>query len=245
MAEPHLPPVYEVDKYEPMQGRARAAVFLLWLCVALAAAGVVSDLMEHSLLSRIEQGDFISQADLIDAVDSNDRRQGLIGGTQLALQVVAGIVFIAWFYGMYKNLRLMGRHPRHGTGWAIGGWFVPILNLWRPKDIADQIYRGSDPDSGYTDPLWEERTVPAVMHFWWAAWVGALILWRVSAVMSREALQGADISEYKNATIAMTVADILTVIAGILAVIVVRKLTERQAAWAANHLNAEAISSSV
>ena len=33
-----------------------------------------------------------------------------------------------------------------GAGWAIGPWFVPILNLFRPWQIAVETWEGSDPD---------------------------------------------------------------------------------------------------
>ena len=33
---------------------------------------------------------------------------------------------------------------RYGNGWAIGAWFVPILSLVRPKQMANEIWRGSE-----------------------------------------------------------------------------------------------------
>ena len=146
MATNQPEPVYVTDTYQPMRTRARAASALLWLCAALSVVAVISDLLEYSLLGRFERGDFASRAEAIEAADASDDRQGVIGIGQTALVVVTGAVFIAWFYGMYKNLRAMGRGTRYGTGWAIGGWFVPFLGFWRPKQIADEIYRSSNPD---------------------------------------------------------------------------------------------------
>ncbi|MEV7446886.1 DUF4328 domain-containing protein [Streptomyces sp. NPDC091204] len=51
--------------------------------------------------------------------------------------VVCGIVFIAWFHQMYRNaVALAPDRLRRGTGWAIGAWFLPLINLWRPFRIA-------------------------------------------------------------------------------------------------------------
>src|SRR5215213_2684690 len=35
------------------------------------------------------------------------------------------------------------RDRRYGTGWALGSWFVPILNAWRPKQIINDIWHQS------------------------------------------------------------------------------------------------------
>ena len=51
-----------------------------------------------------------------------------------------------------------GRHLRYGTGWAIGAWFIPIFNLFRPKQIANDIDRASAPDAGHDQRLASART---------------------------------------------------------------------------------------
>jgi hypothetical protein len=45
------------------------------------------------------------------------------------------------FARAYSNLAAGQR--RHSSGWAIGSWFVPILNLFRPAEIANDIWRTS------------------------------------------------------------------------------------------------------
>ena len=67
-----------------------------------------------------------------------------------------------------------------GTGWAIGAWFVPFLNLVRPIQIVNDIWRGSQP---YLDDRfgWRGRPVPRVFAFWWAAWLIAGALGGVAA----------------------------------------------------------------
>jgi len=233
-------PVYRTGTYEPMAGRAKALIVLLWICVGLAAIGVVSDLMEYSLLGRLERFDFASRSEAVAAAEASDSRQRAIGVVQLGFELLAGIVFIAWFFGMYTNLKAMGRNLKHGTGWAIGGWFVPILNLWRPKQIADEIYRGSDREAGPGDAAWGVRPVPQILHWWWAAWLLSLVVWRASAVMASDATA---VDDLKSAAVATTTGDLMTLISGVLAIIVVSMLTERQTKWAATYLNAEAISS--
>jgi hypothetical protein len=50
------------------------------------------------------------------------------------------------FRRAYRNLPALGAEsPRFSSGWAVGAWFVPFLNLVRPKQIMDDIWRASDP----------------------------------------------------------------------------------------------------
>lgn len=89
-----------------------------------------------------------------------------VGFYSLLLLVSAGL-FIAWFFQAYKNLRRLGvANMRYGNGWAIGAWFVPILGLWRPKQIANDIWRGSEPGTEASSG-WRAVPVPSFVHWWW------------------------------------------------------------------------------
>jgi hypothetical protein len=82
-------------------------------------------------------------------------------------------VFIVWFHRLYTNLPALGAAElRFGRGWAIGAWFVPLLNLWRPKQIANDIWRASDPQADIgAGPQWQQRPVAGVVHLWWALYL--------------------------------------------------------------------------
>jgi Domain of unknown function (DUF4328) len=98
--------------------------------------------MERSLLADIEQGRFVTQQEL----DDNDVRQGLVAAADFILVTATAVFFLLWFYRAYRTLTSLGVSClRWGYGWAIGGWFVPILSLWRPKQIANDIWRESAP----------------------------------------------------------------------------------------------------
>ena len=57
--------------------------------------------------------------------------------------IATGVFFLFWFHRAYRNLPALGGDRRYGTGWAIGSWFVPFLNAWRPKQIVNDIWRES------------------------------------------------------------------------------------------------------
>jgi Domain of unknown function (DUF4328) len=140
------------------------------------------------------------------------------------------VVFLRWFSRSYKNLVPLGADDlRYRPGWAIGAWFVPILALWRPKQIANDIWRASDPD----DPellFWHEKAVPALLTVWWAAWI---VVNQIGFVVLRLAFKSDTNEKIRTGDrvdLVLLVADIASCV---LAVLVVRSITARQDARAA------------
>jgi len=103
------------------------------------------------------------------------------------------------------------------------------MNLFRPKQVMNDIWRGSDPELPRLASSWRERRVPALLGFWWAAW---LISNWISNVALRTALDADPLrptpEELRTETTAQVAADISDVVAAILAILVIRKLTARQ-----------------
>jgi hypothetical protein len=100
-----------------------------------------------------------------------------VGIYSVLLLVCAGL-FIAWFFQAYKNLRRLGvANLRYGNGWAIGSWFVPILGMWRPKQIANDVWRGSEPGAEVSSG-WKAVSVPSFLHWWWGLFLTqGVLLW--------------------------------------------------------------------
>jgi Domain of unknown function (DUF4328) len=212
--------------FVPLRPLARWAIFALFLVALMDLVAVWSDLRELSLVNKLINGEDVP----LSTIDSNDTRQSAVGWAAVIVFFVTVVVFLRWFSRGYKNLVPLGSGDlRYRPGWAIGAWFVPILALWRPKQIANDIWRASDPD----DPdllFWHEKAVPALLTVWWAAWI---IIGQIGSAVLRAAF-GSDTPEKirtsDRADLALSVADIATCV---LAVLVVRSITARQDARAA------------
>jgi len=97
-------------------------------------------------------------------------------GFEAVLLLIAAGVFIAWFFQAYKNMRRLGvQGMRYGNGWAIGSWFVPILSLFRPKQIANDIWRGSEGGAD-VHAGWHSVAVPPLVHWWWGLFLAQGLL---------------------------------------------------------------------
>jgi hypothetical protein len=144
---------------------------------------------------------------------------------QITLYIATAIVFIPWFYGAYRNLSRLGINDlRWGKGWAIGAWFVPLLNFVRPKSIANDIWRGSDPDLPARAGL-PSGGVPWYHSAWWTFFIGSGIFYWLAYGNVRDAETPSSLS---SATAYLLIADSLDILAAALAIAVVYQTVKRQ-----------------
>jgi hypothetical protein len=194
---------------------------LLAIALAVDLVALMAGVAERELLGRIATGAFVTQSEAL----ANDSRVATIGIAQMSVLLLTAVAFLSWFRRSYLNIQAFGAHLPHSPGWAIGAWFVPILNLVRPKQIADAIWKASDPSLPQPlDPSWTDVKVPAFVHLWWATWI-------LSAIAGRFYFSMADstsIEGLQNLNTVGLVADGLGVISALLAIMFVRGVSQRQ-----------------
>lgn len=226
------------DPPQPL-GAARAlAVAGLCIVAVIEAFNVVADLNTIVLLQDLLGGDVPRQAEFDDADQLTE-----IGGIALLVGYLAigPITFIPWFAMAYANLPRLGIQPlRFRRGWAVGAWFVPILNLIRPKQIADDIYRGSRADAPASKAFRELRVSP-LLHWWWGLFLVQGLLGRIGANIANSAGEdlllvatrrsAIDLVEEQRLGFILTAASsALAIVAAALAVRVVMTITRAQTA---------------
>jgi len=87
------------------------------------------------------------------------------GAAQLAglASLVCTVVIVIWASKATTNARALGRATTHSPGWAIAGWFVPIINFWYPY----QVVRDLLPEGHPARPL---------VARWWALYLAGTFL---------------------------------------------------------------------
>jgi hypothetical protein len=158
-------------------------------------------------------------------------------GFAFAVQLTTVIAFLRWLAPAYRALPSFGATPRFTPGWALGAWFVPILNLWRPKQIVNDVWRASDPEAAppRAPADWPQRPVPALFAWWWAAWLVASLVAARAALFST---QSKSAPALERAASLMVASDVLDAVAAVLAILVVRRITAR---WLARAQAAAAV----
>lgn len=138
---------------------------------------------------------------------------------QVGLLLVAGVLMIIWLYRAHASDRMNAAWLQHGSGWAIGGWFVPILNLWRPYQMVRDVERGAT--SG--------RSSSAVVGLWWAGWLGTRVLSLVAGAMApdQDPASLEDLRRLADASMVDAAAQGLDAVAAVLAIAMVRTVTRR------------------
>jgi hypothetical protein len=205
--------------FRPLEARAHWAKRALIISILVGFVSLVADFQQWGLTKRIA-----SQDATLDQVQMNDSIQTTVGFAQLAAFVLAAVFFLRWFHRAYANLRPLGADGLpHGPGWAVGYWFIPIINLVRPATVASDIWNASDPGENSTS--WRKRKQPGLVVGWWLTFLLAGIATRVGVQLWNGA---SDSIALRHAAAVLLLADVLFLVAGLLAIAFVRRTTARQ-----------------
>lgn len=204
------------EGYESMRGRERAVVAALLILIAVDLVAVVFSIVELRMLDRLMAGQPVSDSE----IDASNARASAIGAIQTAMLIAVAVFFIRWLRLAYRNADAVAPGVRrYGHGWAIGAWFVPFLNIWRPKQIVNDAWRAGDPSSApYTAQL------PAWLNLWWAAWLLTNVLGQVAG---RLALRQDTNEELHTVDYWYIASDATDAVAAVLAILVVRRISAR------------------
>ncbi|MBT2424611.1 DUF4328 domain-containing protein [Streptomyces sp. ISL-112] len=212
----------------------RSPVGLSWAVTALLGTVIATDLVAigtglhlRSMWQGLaDAGDTAAQGG---RVQSADQLHDVVTDYQPAVFLATGILFVLWFHRTRRNAEVFDLSvQKMGPGWAVGGWFVPVANLWFPYRVADGIWTGSAP----IGPEGGRVAVPrALLNFWWALWVASLLSDQITA----QALDDAEKPEqFARGLGLVAVADAVEIVAAVLAILFVRALTRMQVERAAH-----------
>ncbi|MFE6358756.1 DUF4328 domain-containing protein [Streptomyces sp. NPDC057806] len=171
---PHAPLPQRISRPSPWM--------LITLLVALAGAALSAAfaVVAGVALYGVIDGDsgFLTapQAELHSALSLYEKAGRFQGLTYLA----CAVVFLCWFLGMRRATGpLAPDRFRHGTGWAIGSWFIPIAHFWLPYRIAFDMWGAASPlptgGQAYRAPLWP-------VNIWWGLFVSNVLFSRYAAM---------------------------------------------------------------
>ncbi|MGW6536025.1 DUF4328 domain-containing protein [Streptomyces sp. NPDC055051] len=156
----------------------------------------------------------------------------MVAALAACVSVATAVVFIVWFHRVRQNAGIFAPDSQtRSPGWAVGAWFIPLANLWIPRQIAVEIWRGSRRDPSAADGA-RELTL---LNAWWTCFVVGLVLDRVSSGL----YDRAETLDALTTAAAWSVAGYgFIVTAGVLGILFVHRLTSMQHAKATGMLSA-------
>jgi hypothetical protein len=193
----------------------------------------VSGFFEISLLNRVGAG-VISDAD----ANANDLRQGVTYILQLLIILSTAVAFLTWFYRAHKNLpRLGARNLEYSPGWAVGGFFVPFLNLVRPYQVMREVWHCSNPSAleSNATPEGQPPQPPnlALLRWWWGLF---LLSWAFGRIAARVAMsKDPTLEQLKLGSVTSLINDLLDIPTAWLAIRIIGQ-TNRSQNERASHL---------
>lgn len=207
-----------INAWSAERSRARWTGFLLFGCLALHVAAIISAIERPTL-----PGGVAAAAALPPAAAASVVRHAGLEVLQLLAFIATGIVWLLWLHQAYRNLRLVGtKRSRFTARWAVGYWFVPFLNFVRPYQVVKELWQRSeslnDRDSFTGLPA------PALLPWWWGTYLTGLF-GRMQATL---ALGARSLHEPSTVTDATIVGDAAGVVAAVLAIMVVRGISGHQ-----------------
>lgn len=217
--------------------RARWVTVLLAGCISGAALGVLTGVRQLDLLHRIVAGEVIPESE----ASWNDTLYGGIGLVQTAMFVACSVLWLVWLKRAYANLLLVGtRTARFSPGWAVGYWFVPVVNLVRPYQVMKDLSVRSAQRNEHDGTMAAGTTT--LVGLWWFAHLASGIAGRV---FFRQALGADEVQGFITLTQAGLVTDAATILSGVLALVMVRGITRSQSAWPSEAIAAAVVPPSI
>jgi hypothetical protein len=175
-----------------------------------------------SLSARGSSGEAYS----VDEGAAYDLADGLLTLGSLALNAATGILFVTWLWAAYRSDRVDPTKLTHGSGWAIGAWFVPFLNLVRPYRLVQDLRTGIR--SGLADERPDPR--PHSVAWWWGAYLVMTFSAGAVSVIDATGLTTTDpetfFRAFRTLGVATTVDGVVIAVAAYLAYMLVSRLTE-------------------
>jgi hypothetical protein len=152
---------------------------------------------------------------------------GLAALANLGVILIAAVCFILWFFRAYRNLDHITSLPRsYGDSWTAWGFIVPILSLYRPYAIMDEIrdrteYRW-DEQSGALGDL---QRPEARVKLWWGLYLAKVLVESFTARLGWNATTAQETLASVNAEMFGTVLELVAVAP---AVMIVQSITALQ-----------------
>ncbi|MFE6776322.1 DUF4328 domain-containing protein [Streptomyces sp. NPDC057702] len=195
--------------------------------VALFSVGLVFmvlDLIFSIRLYGTYEDYFADAAEATAIEDAESVTEGLdVLGFLATIPMV--VLWVIWFRRTYVNARVLapGRQ-RYNSGLAAGSWFIPVVQFWFPKQMANDVWASSAPPRppGYPPPPGTGR---GVLNTWWVLFLVLLVASLVSLSVFGDA---ETYGEYQDSVVWSCVVDVIGIPCAVFAIALVLRLSAMQ-----------------
>tara|TARA_B100001778_G_C18601150_1_gene637300 strand:+ start:3027 stop:3755 length:729 start_codon:yes stop_codon:yes gene_type:complete len=196
-------------------GLGKAVSILSGLSAVAGLITLIAFAYRASLLTDIKNGKYVSWSEGDDA----DAFVGAASSFEFLIGIPLLVVLIIWAWRATVNIESSGRSGRWSRGWAIGGWFTPVMFLFVPYQIISDAWKkaaNNTESEGRRNKFWLAGFI-----FWWASVAFAIFGGIVS--------EGDSIDDGINGDVIIALSGGLGVIAGIVIAVAFNQMSKRHA----------------
>lgn len=162
---------------------------------------------------------------IADLVSADNAAMGAVWLVVIAFGA-AGTMFLTWLWRARENAeRLCRAEHRWSRGWTVGAWFVPVANLWFPRQVVDDVWRTSRPDVPADTYRVDGLPHSPLVRGWWYAVLANI---GVTFLLRMETRGEVTIEVLRTAAVYGTVGTLLLTVAAVLLSQVIRQVTHWQ-----------------
>ena len=203
---------------------------LLVVCVLIDLITIALGYSRVVFLSSVLTGEeVLSHTDL---TADNDGQQ-FVRTALITAYLISGVVFLIWLYRARRNLLAVGsRAQRYSSPWAIGLFFVPLLNLYYAYDVVTDLWKQSNPDVGLSDAFLKEHasrleqysSKTALIGLWWGFVIASVVMARISGTFASHVT---DIPDLISESWIGMISDALRIVGTIILIVLVNRMDMR------------------
>ncbi|MFV0389593.1 MAG: DUF4328 domain-containing protein [Pyrinomonadaceae bacterium] len=209
--------------YVPTRNRAR--IFTIFISIFLASR----------LLGFILSLIFYASPDL--ALTASDPNSAfalfslLLQSTAFLSYICTIIFFLMWLYSSYANLSAFGIEGLNSSpGWAVGSWFIPFYNLFKPLGVVSEVWNNSEEAAVEENEgffvSYSNTGAPPKLITWWVFWL--LAIFASNFVPTERQAETLDYEAHVFLVFLIGIVTFFFIVSGLLLINIVRTITTRQ-----------------
>lgn len=221
-----------------MKDNRKIAQILVWILIIISIMNLIalySGYLQYDLLTKAKNGEYSTEEE----ATANDEREATVGIIQTIFQLTSIVLFFTWFRGAYSNLSKLGYRTKYSTNMAIWSFIIPIISLYRPYQIMNEIW--FETQNLLKKVLPETKINFSIFYLvaWWALFI---ITNYVGNIAFKLAFKEGGIEGLINSTIAFMTSDFLDIPSAIITILLIRQVNNIEIKlYEANKLTGQSI----
>jgi len=193
----------------------------LYLFIAISIVSFVSYFFEYQLLSDFQNDIYSSQEQASDDAEASDFRRSVIAIAYIIVYVISGVLTLKWVYRSNNNVRALGENDLKITPrWAVGWFFVPFANLWKPYEAMFEIWIHS---KSLSNKFINNKN--SIVINWWGLCLASQLTTRLAINHFEES---EEVIELMNSSLIYMFSDVLEILLSFITLSLVIKINSMQ-----------------